>query len=281
MIRRVALLAFCLWSSPAGAEPPRIVAVGGAVSEIIAALGAAGSLVGVDLTSTYPPTLAQLPRVGYLRNLAAEGTLSLRPNLVLASTEAGPPATLDRLRAAGVAVHAFAEPLDGEMASDRVLRIAALLGRGETGQTMVERLRIDLAALERWRSQLDRRPRVLFLLSVGQGPLLAGGAGTPADAMIRLAGGTNAAARIEGYKSVSAEAALALAPEVVLTTERTVTLSGGRDAMLALPAIAATPAGRAQRVVAMDALYLLGFGPRLPQAVRELGTALHPQQPPS
>jgi iron complex transport system substrate-binding protein len=281
MIRRIALLAFCLWSSPAGAEPPRIVAVGGAVSEIVAALGAADSLVGVDLTSTYPPTLAQLPRVGYLRNLAAEGTLSLRPSLVLASSEAGPPATLDRLRAAGVAIHAFAEPLDGEMASDRVVRIAALLGRGETGHAMAERLRADLAALERWRAQLGQRPRVLFLLSVGQGPLLAGGAGTPADAMIRLAGGTNAAARIDGYKSVSAEAVLGLAPEVVLTTERTVALSGGRDAMLVSPAIAATPAGRVQRIVAMDALYLLGFGPRLPQAVRELGAALHPQHPPS
>jgi iron complex transport system substrate-binding protein len=281
MIRRALFLALCLWSTPAGAEPLRVVAVGGAVSEIVAALGTADDLVGVDLTSTFPPALARLPRVGYLRNLAAEGTLSLRPTLVLASAEAGPPATMDRLRAAGVAVHALADPLDAEAATARIASIATLLGRGDASHALADRMRHELATLESWRQRLASKPRVLFLLSVGQGPMVAGGRGTPADAMIRLAGGGNVAAALEGYKPVSAEASLAFAPEVVLTTERTVTLSGGREALLALPAVAATPAGRAQRVIAMDALYLLGFGPRLPQALRELGAALHPQQPPS
>lgn len=281
MIRRTVFLIIWLWSNPAAAEPPRIVAVGGAVTEIVAALGGAPALVGVDLTSTYPPTLSDLPRVGYLRNLGAEGTLSLRPTMVIASTEAGPPASLDRLRDAGVAVHALAEPLDGEMAAQRIVEIAALLGRQSDGATLVGRLRADLTGLDRWRDSLGMRPRVVFLLSVGQGPMLAGGRNTPADAMIRLAGGVNAAAMLEGYKPVSAEAALAMAPAVVLTTERTVSLSGGREALLALPAIAATPAARDQRLIAMDGLYLLGFGPRLPDALKQLGAALHPERPPS
>ena len=45
---------------------------------------------------------------------------------------------------------------------------------------------------------------------------------------------------------------------------------GGRAALLATPGFGATPAGRAQRVVALDALFLLGFGPRLPLAVTTL-----------
>jgi iron complex transport system substrate-binding protein len=281
VIRRIVFLFLWLWSHPAGAEPPRIVAVGGAVTEIVAALGAAPDLVGVDLTSTYPSTLSGLPRVGYLRNLGAEGTLSLRPTMVIASTEAGPPATLDRLREAKVAVHALAEPLDGEMAAKRIVDIAALLGRQGDGEALVGHLRRDLVALDRWRDGLATRPRVLFLLSVGQGPMLAGGRNTPADAMIRLAGGANVAAALEGYKPVSAEAALAMAPAVVLTTDRSVLLSGGREALLALPAIAATPAARDGRLIAMDGLYLLGFGPRLPLALKQLGAALHPERPPS
>jgi iron complex transport system substrate-binding protein len=43
---------------------------------------------------------------------------------------------------------------------------------------------------------------------------------------------------------------------------------------LRLPGLALTPAGRARRVVALDAMFMLGFGPRLPQAVLALHGAL-------
>jgi len=272
--------ALALLGSVAVAEP-RVIAVGGAVAEIVSALGAGETLVGVDTTSTYPPALRVLPKVGYLRNLPAEGALSLRPDLVVASAEAGPPLALQRWREAGVAVRLIEDPLDGEAAARRILAIGELLGRAEAGRALAEGLRRDLAGLERWRAAVAGRPRALFLLSVGQGPMLTGGRGTPADAMIRLAGGRNAAEGIEGYKPIAPEAALAMAPEVVVTTDRTVSLSGGAEAMLALPAVAATPAGRERRLVALDALYLLGFGPRLPQALKELGAALHPERPPT
>ena len=52
---------------------------------------------------------------------------------------------------------------------------------------------------------------------------------------------------------------------------------GGKETLLANPAIAATPAGRSRRIVAMDGLLLLGFGPRIGDAVLELARALHPQ----
>jgi len=280
MIRHLVLAAALLWSE-AAAEPVRVVAVGGAVTEIVAALGASDLLVGVDTTSTYPQTLAALPRVGYMRNLPAEGALSLRPSLVMGSMEAGPPATLERLREAGVAVRLLPDPLDGESAARRIAEIGTLVGRGAAGQAMADSLRQQMVALDRWRGEIGNRPRVLFLLSVGQGPLLTGGRNTPADAMIRLAAGINAAEAIEGYKPILAEAALAMQPAVLITTDRTVTLSGGRAAMLALPALAATQAGREGRLIALDSLYLLGFGPRLPLALKELGTALHPERPPS
>ena len=51
---------------------------------------------------------------------------------------------------------------------------------------------------------------------------------------------------------------------------------GGADRLLSDPALAATPAGKAKRIVSMDALYLAGFGPRLAHAVRDLAAALHP-----
>jgi iron complex transport system substrate-binding protein len=62
---------------------PRIVAVGGAVTDIVYRLGAAEHLVGVDTSSTYPAAATQLPQVGYQRMLSVEGVSSLNPTLVL------------------------------------------------------------------------------------------------------------------------------------------------------------------------------------------------------
>jgi len=58
-------------------------------------------------------------------------------------------------------------------------------------------------------------------------------------------------------------------------TERTLELLGGPEAVLARPDVALTPAGRNGRLIAMDGLLLLGFGPRTPQAARQLAAALH------
>jgi ABC-type hemin transport system substrate-binding protein len=59
--------------------------LGGDVTEIVYALGAASSLVARDSTSQWPQAANALPDVGYLRQLNAEGILSMRPTLVLAS----------------------------------------------------------------------------------------------------------------------------------------------------------------------------------------------------
>ena len=45
--------------------------------------------------------------------------------------------------------------------------------------------------------------------------------------------------------------------------------------------IQATPAGAARRVVTMDGLYLLGFGPRTPAAALDLMHEIYPDIPAS
>ncbi|PTT76963.1 hemin ABC transporter substrate-binding protein, partial [Pelomonas sp. HMWF004] len=83
---------------------PRVVSVGGAVTETVFLLSAQSQLVGVDTTSLFPVDATRLPQVGYARALAAEGVLALAPQLLLASGEAGPPHVLAQLRRAGVRV---------------------------------------------------------------------------------------------------------------------------------------------------------------------------------
>jgi iron complex transport system substrate-binding protein len=69
---------------------------------------------------------------------------------------------------------------------------------------------------------------------------------------------------------------VAAAPEVLLVPSHALESLGGIDGLLAQPGLAATPAGKARRVIAMDDLFLLGFGPRTADAALALLDQLHP-----
>ena len=84
------------------ADASRIVSVGGTVTEILYALGVGDRIVGVDLTSNYPPRRQRKPKVGYMRPLAAEGVLALGPTVMIAIEDAGPPETVAVLAQASV-----------------------------------------------------------------------------------------------------------------------------------------------------------------------------------
>jgi iron complex transport system substrate-binding protein len=260
------------------ATPGRVVSVGGALTEIVFALGAEGVLVGVDTTSLHPVAAQKLPSVGYARALSAEGVLSLRPTLVLAGADAGPPMVLRQLEAARVAIERvdLAHHPEGLFAAVR--RKGGLLGCSAGAEALATRLegemqraRVRVAELSAGRPA----PRVLFVLSHAANQLRISGSGTAAHAMLELAGARNAFGEVEGYKPLAPEAAIAAAPELILATEQGLAATGGIDGLLKAPGLAATPAGRARRVVALEALLLLGFGPRLPQALAQLAEALH------
>ena len=273
-MKRRDCFALALLPALAHAQPqPRIVSVGGAVTETVFALGAQGQLVGVDTTSLFPADATRLPQVGYARTLSAEGVLALTPQLLLASGEAGPPQVLAQLQRAGVRVEVLDEQhrFDGILA--RTARIGQLCGRAREAAQLAARLQQDWAA--RPKPPAGSTPRVLFALAHAGGQLRVAGEGTGADAMLALAGARNAFAGVQGYKPLTAEAALQAAPDVILCTDQGLQAQGGADGLLKAPGLALTPAGRTRRVASMEALLLLGFGPRLPQAVAELTGKLH------
>lgn len=281
-IPRTWLCALVLWAglaAPATAETQRVISVGGSVTEIVYALGAEDRLIAVDSTSGYPAAADALPDVGYMRRLSAEPILALDPTLLLLVEDAGPAATIEQLRAAGIRIVTLPDEPSLEGVTDKVRQVAAALGLQAEGRALVARIEAAQSAVAARFSAVAERPSVLFLLSVGRGAPLAAGTGTSAASIIALAGGRNALDGFSGYKPLSPEAAAAAKPEVVLVTERTLEELGGRQALLTRPELAASPAASAGRLIAMDALYLLGFGPRTPDAIDELGRALHPDLP--
>ena len=261
---------------PAVAETQRVISVGGSITEIIYALGAEDRLVAVDSTSSYPPAADALPDVGYMRQLSAEPIVALQPKLLLLAEDAGPQATIDQLRAAGIRIVTLPDrpTLDG--VHDKIRKVAAALDLRTAGEALVSRIEAAQRDVLRRLAAVAERPRVLFLLSVGNGAPLAAGTATAAAGIIALAGGQNALDGFSGYKPLSPEAAAAASPQVVLVTEGTLERLGGREALLSRPELATSPAAEAGRLIAMDALLLLGFGPRTPDAISLLAQGLHP-----
>jgi iron complex transport system substrate-binding protein len=269
------LLTGAIFSSTAYAQSDRVIAVGGSITEIVYALGAQSRLVAVDTTSTFPEAAQALPKVGYQRQLSSEGVLAQRPNLLLATSEAGPPPVIAQLRSAGLRLELVSADHSVEEVRSKIRTVAMALGMGAQGTKLDEAFNREWNTVREFVAAQEKRgarkPRVLFLLlHSNAGGLMASGEGTAADAVIRYAGGVNAVAGYKGYKVLADEALIAAAPDFILLTREGLTAVGGLDKLLARPGLALSQAARSRRTFAPDALYLLGFGPRLPSAVREV-----------
>ncbi|MDI1349924.1 hemin ABC transporter substrate-binding protein [Aquabacterium sp.] len=269
------------WAQATPSAPPtpsgspaahgRIVSVHGSLTEVVYLLGAQDQLVGTDTTSTHPEAAARTPKVGYLRQLSAEGLLALRPQAVLGTDEAGPPTVLNQLAQAGVPLrlvqvqHRFQDVLD------KVQLVGAVTQRTAAAQALSAQLQTQWEATRRrvQRGAPQAAPRVLFIMAHGGAPMTAG-SGTAAQAVTELVGARNALEGVRGFRPMSAESVAQARPDWVLTTHESVAASGGLARFWEQPGLAQTPAGRRQRLISLDAMALLGFGPRLPATLDDL-----------
>lgn len=266
-----------LSASAHGAEPQRIVSVGGSVTEVLYQVGAADRVVGVDTTSLFPADALQTkPNVGYLRALSPEGVLGLSPDLIIMEKDAGPPEAVALLDKAGIATVHVPAGYELKDLPEKIRMIAAAAGKANEGNAIAQQVMTDLDRLQADIKRVERKRRVLFILSMVDGRPMAAGTHTAADAIIRLAGAENVFGEVKGYKTISPEAAAALQPDAILMISRAGAPSEGAD-ILNQPAFIETPAAKTNSFIKMDALYLLGFGPRTPDAARELAHQLYPE----
>ncbi|MGF6158559.1 iron complex transport system substrate-binding protein [Ensifer sp. KUDG1] len=259
------------------ADVSRVVSVGGAVTEIIYALGEEGRLVGRDSTSTYPEAAKTLPDVGYMRQLAPEGIIAVNPSAIVAVEGSGPPEALAVLKGANIAFTSVPETFDKGGIPAKIRAVGAFLGVEDKAETLAKSVEADLdAAVAEGSARADsERKRVLFILSTQGGKVMASGQGTAANGIIELAGAVNAVGTFPGYKALSDEAIVEAKPDVILMMDRGGEHSAKAEELFAMPALSLTPAAKNKALVRMDGLHLLGFGPRTASAVRELNAAIY------
>ncbi|GAB4309340.1 MAG: hypothetical protein Kow00117_02720 [Phototrophicales bacterium] len=259
----------------------RIISIGGAVTEVIYELGYGDNLIAVDESSIYPQAATELPQVGYLRFLSAEPILSYNPTLIITTEDAGPPEALEQLRAVGIPVLVVPAEDTLQGAIDKIRPIAAALNRVEEGEQLIAQMQADIEQAQALTANLEERPRVLFVFAGSSVALGVLGQETGANEMLRLAGATNVIEDQTGYIPLTSEAIVAAAPDIIVTTSLSVERVGGYERFLQLPGIALTPAAENGRIIyeGLDDLYLLGFTPRLGDAILDLTYLLHESLP--
>ncbi|KAB2919788.1 MAG: ABC transporter substrate-binding protein [Hyphomicrobiaceae bacterium] len=259
-------------------DTSRILSIGGDITEIVYALGAGDRVVAVDATSTFPPqALEQRPSIGYMRALSTEGVLSVGATLILASERCGPPEVVKALKSTSLPYFEVRDEQSPGGIGDKVRTIAKAIGAEQAGEALVAKIEADFSALAVQRAKVRRPIRALFVLSVQNGRAVVGGRNTAADVMLKLAGAKNVAADVIGFRPLSDEAIVELAPEVLVAMRRGSDNDNHDIAQIfSVKGIQSSPAGANKRLIMMEGQYLLGFGPRAPAAARELMTALYP-----
>jgi iron complex transport system substrate-binding protein len=123
----------------------------------------------------------------------------------------------------------------------------------------------DLAVLEQLKNaerELETNITVAVILGLDNGQPTVGGINTSANSILEMAGATNAFESFEGWKPVPAESMLEANPDIIIMPIRSVKMAGGLEKILSMQAIKLTNAAMNNRVIAIDGMALLGFGPR-------------------
>jgi iron complex transport system substrate-binding protein len=253
-------------SGPAG----RVVSLSPSVTEILFAVGAGQTVVGVTEFCNYPPEAARRTVVGGFSGptISVDRIAALKPDLVFLSADMHGRIVelLEDLR-----INTFAlEPRNFEDIYIAVEQIARITGTEEGAARVNAEMREKIrAAGERWRGR--ERPGVFW--EIGDEPLMTTGASTFISEAINLGGGRNIFGDVsELWPMVSAEQVLLRQPEWILAGDDHVLDA----AVLARrPGWSSLPALRKGQIGTIAADTINRYGPRLADAVLCIAELLH------
>lgn len=252
-------------------EEQRIVSLNGAITEIIYALDSNATLVGRDVTSTYPKWIVDsIPDLGHVRSLNIESLVALKPTMIMASSSDLNADLKKAIQDLDLNFKVFEQKFTVDGTKAFINEVADFVGHSPS-QSLLEKIDADLAQVK----VFTKKPKVLFIYARGAGTLMVAGQGTPMESVIELAGGQNAVTGIKDFKPLTEEALLDSNPDVILLFQSGLQSVGGKEGLIATTqGISQTNAGKNKAVITMEGGLLTDFGPRLGQAALELNKLL-------
>lgn len=257
------------------AEPPRrIVTIFASNTEMVAALGLADRIVGIEAFTRFPPEILGKPLVGGRLGFSVDAVVDRKPDLVVV-TPARQAANqlVDPMERLGIPILVLLHRRVPEIL-DNIRLLGTICGVPERGDVLVAQLG---ARLDRVKQRVAGRPApsvVMVTGRLGSGLLLIARPGTYTGDAVILAGGRFA---LDGgtIAQVSPEAILKADPDVLLFA------GGEKDLkeLIARPGWVDMRAVRAARAFTVSRAELLIPGPRTIDGVEKLATLLHPAVP--
>jgi iron complex transport system substrate-binding protein len=248
----------------------KIVSLNGAITELLFEANLGGQIVGVDVTSDYPEATKDIAKVGYTRQMNAEGILALGPDIIVGLKNEMKPELLQQLQATGREVYLFEK---GSTKDSVYLFFESVLTKFDQLSKFDSLKSINEKVLSGIKS-FSSKPKVLFIYARGVGNLMAAGSDTPMQSFIELSGATNAATGFSGYKPLNAESVALFNPDVILMFEDGLRSIKGAEELWKIPGLANTVASKNNLCVAMDGSYMSNFGPRFGKACLEFNSQL-------
>jgi iron complex transport system substrate-binding protein len=261
----------------------RIVVISPIYNEIIWALGAQDKVVGVDLSSTYPPEIKNVQTVGYHRALSAEGILSLHPTAILEDDNIGPPQVVEQIKSLNIPMKSFDAKNDSIDGTKALIReMGAYFHKEDRAEQLCRTLDEQMAeSLEKVKQYTDH-PRVavihfgrasnVYMVVGKRGRGDAAGAGQ----MVEWAGG-EMALDTEGMQRMASPEAIAQAnPDVILVTDYGYDQAGGTiEGIKALPGVETSNAAKNNRIYRIEENQLMYFGPRTGANIEKVAAIIH------
>ena len=217
-----------------------------------------------------------------MRNLSIEGLISLNPDLVMLSKDAGPPLVIEQLKRFGIATELFPVCMNIDDVKNQITRVGSILDlkiqsnhlNEQVNQAWLQTQNSIARSLEHAKGKNRNQLSVVFLMTHIPGKMMASGHGTSAHMVLKMLQLKNRFT-FDGYKPISAESLIYVNPDVILMTEQGVKALGGIEHVWRIPGLENVAASKVQACIQMDANYLLAFGPRLPYAIADLNEQLN------
>ncbi|MEI5672128.1 MULTISPECIES: heme/hemin ABC transporter substrate-binding protein [unclassified Nocardioides] len=256
----------------------------GTLAHTVYELGLGDNVVGRDVSSSFPE-IADRPLVTQNgHELNAEAILALDPTVVLTDTSLGPWDVILQLRDAGVPVVVTDAHRSLDDLESLTQEVADALGVPAQGKELGARIAADAAATSAEIAKVAPQDvtgklRTIFLYVRGQaGVYYMFGEDSGADSLIEAVGAYDVSKEIgwKGMRPVNDEGLISAQPDAILMMSKGLDSVGGVDGLLErFPALAETPAGENERVIAMNDDQILSFGPRTSDVLNALAVAFY------
>lgn len=258
----------------------RIISASKQYTEIIYALGADSCLVAVDLSSTYPPEVKELPTIGYHMKLSFEGMMSVKPTLLLhkgGHYSIGPEHVLDQLEKLKVPMKTFENKATDIPSTKKLMQeMGSFFDKPKQADSLCKKLEGDLQkALKNHQAYVDTPKVVVMHFGRAMNVYLAIGRESVAGQMIDWAGGEIPIEKKGMERITSAEVIAKANPDVILLTSFGYDRLGSEEKILDLPGVALTNAAKNGRIYRIEAHDLIYYGPRTGENVLKLQALIH------